>query len=126
MLVWVSDWQIACCGDTFKVGGPVAWTLDTSEDQDWFIGVLGHDLAAQVDASEEHHGGLPEDTPVTKATVQRIRAVSSRFGPSSQGGNVLVPIPGTTELVDVPEADGFFPAPDGLHFNGYLVDVLEA
>ena len=126
MLVWVSAWQIQCCGDAFSIGGEVEWTLDTSGDPDWFAAVLGDELAKQVAASEEHHGGLPDDAPVTKARVQRIRAVSGRFGPTPSGGNVQVPVSGTGQVVDVAEADGWFPAEGGLHFNGYLVDLDKA
>ena len=38
-------------------------------------------------------------------------------------GNIRVPIPETAVVVDVSAADGWFPEPDGLRFNGYLVDL---
>ncbi|MXG88604.1 hypothetical protein GRQ65_03475 [Nocardioides sp. YIM 123512] len=89
--------------------------------------VLGDDLAAEVTHGEEHHGGLPEGAPLTIGVVDRIRAVSSRFGPDptsvSAAAARLVPVSGTAVVVEVAEADGWYPEDGDRHFNGYLVDV---
>ncbi len=127
LLVWVDAWQIQCCGDPFAVGSRVKWTLYEESDRDWLTSVLGDDLARQVTHGEEHHGGLPDDAPTTSGLVARIRAVSCKFGPDptsvSAAAPVHIPIPGTADVVDVPEADGWYAEAEGRRFNGYLVDV---
>ena len=130
MQVWVDAWQMQCCGDPFEVGSQVEWTLYEESDRDWLAAVLGDDVARQITHGEEHHGGLPDDAPVTVGRVTRIRAVSSRFGPDpnsvSAAAPVHIPIPGTAEVVDVDAADGWYTETDGLQFNGYVVDIERA
>ena len=41
--------------------------------------MLGADAQVTVDAAEEHHGGLPEETPRTTGIVRRIAAVHCRY-----------------------------------------------
>ncbi len=40
MPVWVDDWQYQCCGEPFKVGSPVEWTL-TLDREDFIRRALG-------------------------------------------------------------------------------------
>jgi uncharacterized protein DUF6578 len=40
MTVWVDSWQMQCCGDPFRRGSKVAWTLRDA-DPDWFDVMLG-------------------------------------------------------------------------------------
>jgi hypothetical protein len=116
-----------CCGDRFSVGSRVEWTLYEESDREWLTSVLGKEFASQVTHGEEHHGGLPDDAPTTVGVVDRIRAVSSRFGPDPTSVSAAapnhVPIPGTATVVEVDEADGWYPEDGGRHFNGYLVDL---
>ena len=127
LLVWVDAWQMQCCGDPFSVGSRIEWTLYEESDREWLIAVLGDDLAAEVTHGEEHHGGLPDDAPTTIGVVDRIRAVSSRFGPDPTSVSAAapnhVPIPGTAVVVEVAEADGWYAEDGDRHFNGYLVDL---
>ena len=78
LTVWVDSWQMLCCGEPFSVGQQVSWTLSDA-DQDWLMAMLGADAQVTVDAAEEHHGGLPEETPRTTGTVSRIAAVHCRY-----------------------------------------------
>ena len=39
MAVWVNSWQMQCCGDPFRRGSKVAWTL-RDVDSDWFDAML--------------------------------------------------------------------------------------
>ena len=34
LTVWVDSWQMQCCGEPFRVGSQVTWTLGAA-DQDW-------------------------------------------------------------------------------------------
>jgi hypothetical protein len=78
LTVWVGSWQMQCCGEPFSVGQPVSWTLGDA-DQDWLMTMLGADAQVTVDAAEEHHDGLPEETPRTTGIVSRIAAVHCRY-----------------------------------------------
>jgi len=108
MTVWVDYWQIQCCGEPFIVGAQVTWTL-REPDADWLTTVLGPDV--QVDAAEEHHGGVPEEAPTTTGKVLSIAAVHSRYPP------VLT----STVRTKVSIADGRIKDREDLRFAGYLV-----
>jgi hypothetical protein len=105
MLVWVDAWQMQCCGEPFRVGARVTWTL-RAPDNDRLAMILGPDV--KVDAAEEHHGGVPEDAPRTTGTVRGIQAV--HYGPA--------------ERTEVRSADGWTKDRGELKFAGYLVRLV--
>jgi hypothetical protein len=119
--VWVDAWQMQCCRSNFRVGSRVSWTL-TDPGTDWLMTVLGDDVT--VDAAEEHHGAVLDDTPLTAVTVTAIGAVHCRYAPGrNQDERTLTPVRSSAVLTPVTSADGWTPDRDGLHFAGYLVDV---
>ena len=61
MTIWIDSWQMQCCGEPFRLGSRVAWTLRAA-DPDWLAATLGADAQQAVDAAEEHHGAVPADT----------------------------------------------------------------
>lgn len=95
MRVWVDAWQMQCCGTSFADGASVEWTLSFQNDIAWLTDVVGTEAARSVDFSEDHHGRLPEDTPVTNGVVTCIHASRCRFaaGASREPGlcRFLVP-----------------------------------
>lgn len=110
-----------CCGEPFRIGSRVSWTL-AEPDVDRLTTVLG--AGVTVDAAEEHHGGVPDGTEQTTATVTDISAVHCRYA-SSPGADarVLYPVPSSAVLTKVAAANGWTPDRDGLRFAGYLVHV---
>jgi hypothetical protein len=77
-----------------------------------------------VDAAEEHHGGVPDGTPPTPATVTAITAVHCQYASSpGKGKRALSPARSSAVLTPVTSADGWTPGRDGLHFPGYLVRI---
>lgn len=123
LVVWVDGWQMQCCGTPFAVGSHVAWTLGEA-DRDWLKTLLSADVQRTIDMAEEHHGQLPDDTPETRATVTRIRAVHCRY--ASRPGHdprTLYPVPGSGVLSDLESADGWTPDCGDAQFAGYLVDL---
>ncbi len=85
---------------------------------------LGADARVTVDAAEEHHGGLPEETPRTTGTVNRIAAVHCRYAPApGQHSQALYPVGGSGVQNHVESADGWTPDHGDLRFVGYLVDL---
>lgn len=123
MTVWVDSWQMQCCGKSFHLGSRVVWTLGDA-DPDWLEAMLGTDAKQTVDAAEEHHGGVPEGTAPTKATVTRIVAVHCRYAPRpGSDSRTSYPVQGSGVLTDVESADGWTADRGDERFVGYLVQL---
>jgi hypothetical protein len=123
MMVWVDSWQMQCCGEPFHLGSQVDWTLGDA-DPDWLEAVLGADAQRTVDAAEEHHGGVPEDTAPTRGTVTAIAAVHCRYAARPRSDpHTSYPVPGSGVLTDVESADGWTPDRGDEQFVGYLVQL---
>jgi hypothetical protein len=117
--VWVTAWQLQCCGDPFDVGSAVRWTL-VPPDVEWLATVLGAELAEDVTGMEEHHDLLPGATEFA-GRVRSIRAVVHEL---EQRSNTLHPVAGSTVLTEIETADGWYGEDGGgLGFAGYLVDL---
>ncbi|HEX5740137.1 MAG TPA: DUF6578 domain-containing protein [Pilimelia sp.] len=124
--VWVAEWQMECCGDPFRCGERVAWTVLVDAGvhaPDWLPDVLG-ELAVPVDAVEEHHGRGAVEPMV--GTVVSIEAVSCRFAPGPGDGRTRVLVAGSGVTTDVALADGRTPPPSGTKLMGYLVRLTGA
>ncbi|WP_281893745.1 DUF6578 domain-containing protein [Phytohabitans aurantiacus] len=108
--VWIAAWQMQCCGDPFRPGERVAWTVLRGART--VLGgartVLG-DQAVTVDAVEEHHQEDDSQVEPVIGTVASIRAVS-RSGVTT----------------DVELADGWTESPSGTGLMGYLVELTGA
>ncbi|MET9558827.1 DUF6578 domain-containing protein [Streptomyces tauricus] len=120
LTIWVDDWQIQCCGESFTPGDVVSWHLLEVDPQD-YADLVGSDCAADIDFCEEHHGREGEHAP-TRLRVLTITEVHCRYEvPPGSTSNVRHPIPGTTEVVPVQEADGRAATRPHVDFTGYLV-----
>lgn len=119
--LWVDAWQMQCCGEPFRLGSQVAWTL-RGPDPDWLEAVLGAEASRAVNAAEEHHGGIPEDTEPVRGIVTRIWAVHCRYAPGPDDGpRTLYPALGSGVLTDVESADGWIADRGEERFVGYVV-----
>lgn len=119
--IWVDDWQMQCCGDSFGPGDVVSWGLEEADPAD-YAEVLGEERAGGIGFREEHHG--PEEHPApSRLRVLTVTEVHCRYElPADGTTNVYHPVPGTAELVPVDgEADGWAKARPGVGFVGYLV-----
>lgn len=123
--VWVDSWQMQCCGDPFRRGARVSWTLLLEPDRDWLRDVLGQETADSVDAAEEHHGGVAEDANPIAGTVASIAAVHCRYAPRPGLGSGLYPVPGSGVLTELDAADGWTPERPDQRFVGYLVRITD-
>jgi hypothetical protein len=112
-----------CCGDPFAVGDEVEWTLDAEPDLEWLESAVGMDLARRIVYAEEHHGGVPDDTPTTRSKVLAIKTAHSRYAPQTPGGKTLYPVAGSSVLRDVDRVDGSESNLPEMRFNGYVVEV---
>lgn len=125
LTIWVDDWQIQCCGETFRPGDAVSWQLLEIDPED-YADVVGSERAPEIDFREEHHG-QEEEHPSTRLQVLTVSEVHCRYAvPSDSTSNVHHPVPGTTELVPVREADGWAKARPHVRFAGYLVTAERA
>ena len=119
--IWVESWQLECCGDPFKVGFEVCWTVCPAAEED-LAHRLGPELARAVTGLEEHHGG--ENTRPVTGTVRSIRAVCLEYAPRfGEDPRMLYPVRGTTVVTEVQTANRSFTGGD-LSFAGYVVDLL--
>ena len=118
--MWVDAWQMQCCGTPFEVGDSVSWSVIES-DVDWLTAVLGSDEALTIDHAEEHHSEGADGGPTVTGVVARIRASRCRYALTGTSG---YPVPGSGQLAVVERADGRDAESDGMHFNGYVVDLL--
>jgi len=125
MTIWVDAWQLQCCGEPFRVGSRVAWTLRDA-GPDWLETVLGAEAARAVDAAEEHHGGVSEETEPVTGTVTRISAVHCRYDPRPGDDPRALPVVrGSAALTDLKSADGWTADRGEERFAGYIVQFAE-
>ena len=97
-LVWISDWQIQCCGEEFAVGDEVTWPVVPAAPASGLF--AGTELASSLIATYEAHG----DEPMSRAsgTVREIRTVGCRYAPGPPADRSdLSPVPGTTVMEPV-------------------------
>jgi hypothetical protein len=119
-IIWMSAWQLQCCGDAFGLGTEVSWRV-LPPDEEWLASLLPLDTARTVTGMEEHHGD--ENTRPVSGTVRSIRAVCHDMAPRpGENPRVLRPVPGTTVVIEVDTADGWFET-DRSEFVGYLVEL---
>ncbi|MFI6244837.1 DUF6578 domain-containing protein [Streptomyces sp. NPDC051016] len=125
LTIWIDDWQIQCCGQSFAPGDVVSWTLLEVDPGD-YANVVGSERANEIDFREEHHGQGDGHAP-TSVEVVSIAEVHCRYGvPPGATDEVNHPVPGTTVLVPVKEADGWAKARPDVNFAGYLVTARRA
>ncbi|KUM82607.1 MULTISPECIES: DUF6578 domain-containing protein [Streptomyces] len=125
LTIWVDDWQIQCCGQSFVPGDVVSWTLLEVDPED-YAGVVGSQRADEIDFREEHHGQGEGHAP-TSVEVVSIAEVHCRYEvPPGAKDNVNRPVPGTTVLVPAKKADGWAKARSDVRFAGYLVTARRA
>jgi hypothetical protein len=125
LTIWVDDWQIQCCGQNFAPGDVVSWALLEADPED-YADVVGSERADEIDFREEHHGQEEGHAP-TSVEVVSIAEVHCRYEvPPGATDKVNHPVPGTTVLVPVKEADGWAKVRPGVSFAGYLVMARHA
>lgn len=115
-----------CCGAPFNVGGEISWPLYVENDTSFLAKVTTPEVAESIQYGEEHHGGIPEDSPETRGKVLRIQVALCRVGLEPGDPRARMPLEGTGTLHDVDAADGWDAAPEGLTFYGYVVDIEPA
>jgi uncharacterized protein DUF6578 len=126
--VWITDWELQCCGDPFSVGMPVSWDLVPADAafREWIEPPLGAALAASISHYETHHHDGEETQPtLTPGRVEAIDAVFWRDAPrADEDPRVRYPVAGSAIRERRQHADGWETSShDGLHFHGYIVEL---
>jgi hypothetical protein len=123
-VVWVSSWQMECCGEPFAVGDRVEWELDEQPDVDWMEAALGAGLAARVTHAEDHHPQADDGFPPRAGRVMGIKRAWGAYAPRVPGDRTRYPVPGSEELLNVTRSDGSEQhAFSALTFNGWVVEL---
>jgi hypothetical protein len=100
MTIWIDSWQMQCCGEPFRLGSQVAWTLRAADPE------------------------FPTMPSRPGGTVRHIAAVHCRLAPEPGSDSPAVgPVAGTGVLTDVGSADGWTEDRGDEHFIGYLVQL---
>ncbi|MDR1483034.1 MAG: hypothetical protein LBI74_10455 [Synergistaceae bacterium] len=113
-VVHVSDWQMQCCGEPFKIGGAVEWLLHRN-------GKPSEIYDGLVDYYYQHHNNQWRELYKAVGVVDRIMALYYyEIEPPSEDKR------GTREFfykkaVEVNEADGWEADDGDLKFRGYEV-----
>lgn len=105
-IVWISSWQMECCGEPFGVGDIVSLHLDDEPDTPWLASALGSDVAHRVTPAEDHHG---EEHPEPTGRVVRIERAWCAHGPEGaddRGHGADSPVGSWTRHVERTEQRG--------------------
>ncbi|WP_017239087.1 DUF6578 domain-containing protein [Streptomyces sp. SS] len=125
LTIWVDDWQMQCCGESFASGDVVSWGLMEVDPED-YADIVGSERAAEIDFCEEHHGREGEQVPA-RLEVLTIAEVHCRYEvPPGGTTSVYHPVWGTAVLVPVKAADGWAEAQPDVRFVDYLVTARRA
>ncbi|MEI7055901.1 DUF6578 domain-containing protein [Nocardioides sp. CCNWLW239] len=125
VMIWVSDWQIECCGEPFAVGDRVSWDV-RDPDMDWLKATVGDEIASSITHSMERHEYEDVLSELT-GTVVAIKRAWGDFAQLKPNDTCHYPVPGSQRLLDVRESYGAeqdaFPE---LTFNGWVVELRVA
>ena len=115
---------MACCGDPFKVGDRVEWTVDHGIDDGWFASALGPETAARITHAEEHHSDHQEALPKVGGRVLSITRAWGAYGPLKPDDQMHFPVPGSERFIEVQTSHGVEGlAYTELTFNGWIVEL---
>ena len=119
--IYISDWQMQCCGTPFKIGDAVGWLVRVYED-DW------QDKALHgAEYYYEHHSADWNKLYMVTGIVDVIKSRYCRYEPRPKPnlklGSFLYPV--YQKSVSITEADGWEADIDGLAFFSYLVELCD-
>ena len=126
-VIAIEDWQIQCCGTTFKLGDKVEWLLQKYDKRSEVTDEM-------VEYYYEHHSSEWKELFKAIGTVDRIKALYCRYEkrPNEYGnkqGFVNYPIYEKAVDVDVgygsADDDGWHDDIDGLEFGEYEVTLRD-
>jgi hypothetical protein len=121
--IWISGWEMECCGEPFAVGSTVSWNVVTPSDVRRFTAVLGYATASAIEAVESHHGlDDREEQGTVEGVVRSIDAVFCR-NEERAASETLYPVEGSAVRVSLSSAPRTEAAPQRLDFVGYLVHL---
>jgi len=118
--VWVENWQMQCCGDPFKQGDTVEWTVLL-----WAFDPPAVQDIGQVDYYYENHANGNTDLLRLSGTVTSVQQVFQQYElrhDTMVGRDVRVPVGGYLAITDQ-AADGWVPDREDGRFSAYLATV---
>jgi len=105
--VWVSEWEMACCGEPFSIGDRVSWHVVAEAETGgaWQTEIAEAAGGSSIGYSETHHEPYEDDASPLTGRVARIRAVIRERASSAADPVFFQPVPGTVELRDLGALD---------------------
>ncbi|GAB6897065.1 DUF6578 domain-containing protein [Kineosporia succinea] len=120
--VWMSGWQLECCGSSFGVGESVQWPVGLEEPSgtEELLEVLDGDWARRVQYREDHHQVWASG--VLTGTVASIDGVTCSTKLVEEIAKVRVP--GSGRVLGVPDLEAAYPvASDQRTLVGWVIGV---
>ncbi len=118
--VWMSGWQLECCGSSFGVGESVQWPVGLEEPSgtEELLEVLDGDWARRVQYREDHHQVWASG--VLTGTVASIDGVTCSTKLVEEIAKVRVP--GSGRVLGVPDLEAAYPvASDQRTLVGWVI-----
>jgi len=106
-VVWVSEWEMACCGEPFSVGDRVSWHVVAEAETGgaWQAEIAAAAGGSSIDYCETHHEPYGDNASPLTGTVVRIRAIIRESASSAANPIVFQSVPGTVGLRDLAALD---------------------
>ena len=113
--VFYDLWQMECCGKPFKIGDTITWLVIKNDNR-----IEG------INYYYEAHSDDCKNLYVLDGIVEKIFVSYEEYKlETGSHHNILIPIPGTNELVEVNNSDSYEEYKDKKRANGYLIELKE-
>ena len=117
--VFYESWQMDCCGEPFKVGDTVNWTVGEYKK----LGTCDTVDLGKVDYYYENHLFDRGDYFELEGRVIDIKILYEKFGPSKSKPTALVPVSGV--LRETSKVERFEKELNGMKVTGFIVTLTE-
>jgi len=115
--VFYEEWQMACCGEPFKVGDRINWLVLAGGPVNIAV-EIGH-----IDYSYEAHSSEWKKLFVLEGTVKKIELLYEKYEPMADNPRCLYPVDGI--MVEADSARGFEKDYKDMKINGYVIKISD-
>jgi hypothetical protein len=130
-VVWVSSWEMQCCGEPFSLGGAASWPVARTQSADWLEERFSRLSRARPSYQYSRHGvDEPDDLFTLTGAIRCIEALHydlhAEDDPNLPGDTSLFPTVGTERLTTVESDHMWEMEPNDMtrqSFAGWIVEV---
>lgn len=114
--VFYECWQMQCCGDPFKIGDTVKWTVV----KDYQLILSDDTTLGDLDYVYEAHDNAVKLFNFT-GVVKKIWGLYEKYEPSEDNPRLMYPVHG--ELIELDSVDGEEESIGELEISAYVVEL---